>query len=63
MDSGGVPTEFWADPTEILTSFPKEYLGFSGRTQIYRYKFLTTTTRIHLLYDVLGIVVLYCYMI
>ena len=32
MVSGGVPTEFWADPTEILTSFPKEYLGFSGRT-------------------------------
>ena len=22
----------WADPTEILTSFSKEYLGFSGRT-------------------------------
>jgi len=30
--SGGVPTEFGADPTEILTSFPKVYLGFSGRT-------------------------------
>ena len=28
-----VPTEFWADPTEIQAHFAKWYLGFSGRTQ------------------------------
>ena len=42
-----------------------EYFRRFVRTRFYRYKFLTTT-RIHLLYGVLGIVqvlLLYCFMI